>query len=175
MINLQTPAPFDEFYIPPRGDENPEAGLGSKLELTKEGDVRSGPPVAYFDLPDYDLGDLTDGMNGTDFIDQSQDDYIPVVRPNHNGGQYSEGDFFAKRIDLPQYLIIISMLLTIFKATSCGTSGDNPHLSLHCNWYHALAIFLGRLDLSKVLSCPKDEVCSNFKYSFLSLTILSIF
>ena len=116
LINLQTPAPFDEFYIPPRGDENPEAGLGTRLELTKEGDVPSGPPVAYFDLEDYDLGDLADinGINGTDFIEQSQDDYIPVVRPNHNGGQYSEGDFFAKRIDLPQYLIIISMFLKHF-------------------------------------------------------------
>ena len=66
--------------------------------------------VCNDDLEDYDLGDLADinGINGTEFISQSEDDYIPIVRPNHNGVPLSEEDFFAKRIDLPQYLIIIS-------------------------------------------------------------------
>ena len=43
-------------------------------------------------------------------------------------------------------------------AISGGISGNNLSLSLYRNWYHALAIFLGGLDLPKMLPCPKDEV-----------------
>lgn len=100
LINLQTPAPYDEFFIPPRGDES----LGSRVELTKNGDTPDdGPPVAYFDFDSYELD-----VNGTEFdtSDNSADDIIESVRPNYDR-PIAEGDFFAKRIDLPQYLIII--------------------------------------------------------------------